>query len=200
MLYATVGMHPHDAKEVQEEDLLFLEELLRRPRVIAVGETGLDFYYSHSSRALQEKIFTRFIEIARAIKLPLVVHNRQADREVAERLRTDGRGDIRGVIHCFTSDYRAAQEFLDLGFYLSFSGILTFKNAEPLREVARKVPMDRLLVETDSPYLAPVPYRGKRNEPAFVRAVAETLARVRGMEVAEVIEVTGRNTRALFGV
>lgn len=200
MLYATVGMHPHDAKEVQENDLLVLEELMRRPKVVAVGETGLDFYYDHSPRELQAKMFGRFIQMALAARLPLVIHNRQADREAAELLRSEGKGAIRGVVHCFTSDYAAAREFLDLGLYISFSGIITFKNAEALREVARRLPLDRILVETDAPYLAPVPHRGKRNEPAFVRQVAETLAEVRGEALEEVIEATNRNTRELFQI
>ena len=200
MLYATVGMHPHDAKEVQEKDLLFLEELMRRPRVVAVGETGLDFYYDHSPRELQVKMFNRFIQMALAARLPLVVHNRQADREAAELLRYEGKGEIRGVIHCFTSDYEAAREFLDLGLYISFSGIVTFKNAESLREVVRRLPLDRILVETDSPYLAPVPHRGKRNEPAFVRFVAETVAQVKGIALEEVAEATSRNAQELFAI
>ena len=200
MLYATVGMHPHDAKEVQEKDLLFLEELMRRPRVVAVGETGLDFYYDHSPRELQAKMFSRFIQMALAARLPLVVHNRQADREAAELLRCEGKGEIRGVIHCFTSDYEAAREFLDLGFYISFSGIVTFKNADALRDVARRLPLDRILVETDAPYLAPVPHRGKRNEPSFVRFVAETLAQVKGVPLTEVAEATTRNAQELFAI
>jgi TatD DNase family protein len=200
MLYATVGMHPHDAKVVLEEDLLVLEDLARQPKVAAVGETGLDFYYEHSPREIQRKMFLRFIQMAQGARLPLVIHNRQADREVADLLRTEGKGGIRGVIHCFTSDYDAAREFLDLGLYISFSGILTFKNAAPLREVARKLPLDRLLVETDCPYLAPVPHRGKRNEPAFVRVVAETLAAVREEAPEEVARATTRNARELFGI
>jgi len=200
MLHATVGMHPHDARQVEERDLLFLEELARDPKVVAVGETGLDFYYDHSPRDLQVEMFNRFIQMARAARLPLVIHNRQADREVAELLRCEGNGEIRGVIHCFTSDYDAAREFLDMGFYISFSGIMTFKNSESLREVARRLPLDRILVETDCPYLAPVPHRGRRNEPAFVRFVAETLAAVRGIALDEVALATSRNARELFGI
>jgi TatD DNase family protein len=132
--------------------------------------------------------------------LPLVVHNREADREVAERIRCEGKGKVQGVIHCFTSDYEAAREFLDLGFYLSFSGIITFRNADSLREVARSVPLDRILVETDSPYLAPAPHRGTRNEPAFVRFVAETVAQVRGLTSEEVAKATSHNAHRLFGI
>jgi len=199
-LFATVGMHPHDAKDVSEADLDRLKQLAADPKVVAVGETGLDFYYDHSPRDLQKKIFARFIHMARETKLPLIVHDRDAHIEIAELLRTEGGGALRGVIHCFTGNYEAARTFLDLGFYISFSGILTFKNAEPLREAARRSPLDRLLVETDSPYLAPVPRRGKRNEPAFVLHVAEMLAAVRNAAVGEIADATRRNTEALFGI
>lgn len=199
-LYATVGMHPHDAKEVGEEEFARLRALLKDPRVVAVGETGLDFYYDHSLRQVQIELFCRFIRLARETRLPLVVHNRDAHREVSEIVRREGQGDLRGVIHCFTGDYEAAREFLDLGFYLSFSGILTFKNADSLRDVARRLPLDRILIETDSPYLAPVPHRGKRNEPAFVRFVAETMAQVRGIALEEVAEATSRNAQELFAI
>lgn len=199
-LFATVGMHPHDAKEVDEEAFQRMEALARNPKVVAVGETGLDFYYDHSPRQVQIELFCRFIQMARETGLPLVVHDREAHREIADLLRREGKGDLQGVIHCFTGDYEAAKEFLDLGFYLSFTGIVTFKNADPLRDVVRRLPLERILIETDSPYLAPVPYRGKRNEPAFVRFVAETIARVRGVPLQEVAETTTRNARDLFGI
>jgi len=199
-LFATVGMHPHDAKAVSEEDLERLKDLAQAPEVVAVGETGLDFYYNHSPRQIQMDLFCRFIHMARETELPLVVHDREAHHEVAELLRREGMGELRGVIHCFTGDYEAAKRFLDLGFYLSFSGIITFKNAEALRDVVRRLPLDRMLIETDSPYLAPVPHRGQRNEPAFVRFVAETVARVRGLTLEEVAEAATRNARGLFGI
>jgi TatD DNase family protein len=199
-LFATAGMHPHDAKDVSDADLKRLATLASDPKVVAVGETGLDFYYDHSPRELQTKIFARFIQMARETELPLIVHDRDAHREIAELLRSEGEGKLRGVIHCFTGDYEAAKTFLDIGFYISFSGIVTFKNADALRDVARKVPLDRLLVETDSPYLAPVPHRGQRNEPAFVLQVAETVATVRGVPLRDVAESTNRNARDLFGI
>lgn len=199
-LFATVGMHPHDARPVGEEEILSLRELARDPKVVAVGETGLDFYYNHSPRPIQLELFCRFIRLARDLRLPLVVHNREAEREVAELLRREGKGDLRGVIHCFTGDYQSAKGFLDLGFYLSFTGIITFKNADSLRNVVRKLPLDRILVETDSPYLTPVPHRGKRNEPAFVRLVAEAMARVRGLSLEEVAQATSYNTCKLFSL
>ena len=199
-IFATVGMHPHDAKEVSEEDLTRLQKLTRDPKVVAVGETGLDFYYDHSPRETQIKIFRRFIQIARETGLPLVVHDRDAHHEIVELLKAEGERKLRGVIHCFTGDYEAAKEFLDLGLYLSFSGIITFKNAEPLRNAVQKLPLDRMLVETDSPYLAPVPHRGKRNEPAFVRIVAEVVAQLRGQSLEEIARATSQNADALFGL
>ena len=199
-LFATVGMHPHDAKEVSETDLAELRELAQDSKVVAIGETGLDFYYDHSPRTIQVETFRRFIQMAHETSLPLVVHDREAHQEIADLLGSEGGGDLRGVIHCFTGDYNAAREFLDLGLYLSFSGIITFKNADSLRDVVRKMPMDRLLVETDSPYLAPVPHRGKRNEPAFVCLVAATVARVRGVPLEEVACATSLNAQGLFGI
>lgn len=199
-LFATIGMHPHDAKDVSEDNLAYLRELLRRPRVVAVGETGLDFHYDHSPRQVQIDLFCRFIQMALESRLPLVVHNRAADREVAELLSREGRARLHGVIHCFTSDFQAAKAFLDQGFYLSFSGIITFKSAEAIRDVARRLPLDRILVETDSPYLAPVPHRGKRNEPAFARLVAETLGQIRGIPLEEVAQATTQNAQDLFGI
>lgn len=199
-LYATVGMHPHDAKDVSKEDVSGLKELASHPKVVAVGETGLDFYYDHSPRKLQMELFSCFINMARETGLPLVVHNRDAHKEVEDLLRREGEGQVRGVIHCFTGEYDHAKAFLDLGFYISFTGIITFKNAAPLRDVVRKLPLGKLLIETDSPYLAPVPHRGRRNEPAFVRFVAETMAGVKGVSLEEVCQVTTRNTQELFGI
>jgi len=199
-LYATVGMHPHDAKDVGEEELKELQALTSRPKVIAVGETGLDFYYNHSPHNIQRDIFTRFIRMARETGLPLVVHERDAHKDVAQLLRSEGAGKLTGVIHCFTGDYEAARNYLDLGFYLSFTGIITFKNAQSLREVVRNVPLERMFVETDSPYLTPVPHRGKRNEPAFVRFVAETVAQIKTLALQEVARITTTNVRALFRI
>ena len=198
-IYATVGMHPHDAKDVSAEELKKLQELSRNPKVVAVGETGLDYYYDHSPREVQRRVFAEFIHMARETELPIVVHERDAAHDAFEILRAEGAGKLRGVIHCFTGNYEAARNYLDLGFYISFTGIITFKNADALREVVRKVPLEKILVETDSPYLTPVPYRGRRNEPAYVRYVAETVAKVKGKSLEEVVSVTTENVRALFG-
>ena len=199
-LYATVGMHPHDAKQVGEEELQQLKRLAGHSKVIAVGETGLDYYYNHSPRDVQREVFQQFICLAGDIKLPLVVHERDAASEAAELLRNEGAGKIRGVIHCFTGDYEAARNYLDLGFYLSFSGIITFKNAAALRDVVRRVPLDRMLIETDSPYLTPVPHRGKRNEPAYVCFVAETIASVKRLSLQDVADATTHNVQQLFRI
>jgi len=199
-VYATVGMHPHDAKDVGEDELRALRELTAHAKVVAVGETGLDYYYNHSPREVQRRVFSQFIRIARETRLPIVVHERDAAQEAAELLRAEGGGELRGVIHCFTGNYEAARAYLDLGFYLSFTGIITFKKAEPLRDVVRQIPLDTILVETDAPYLTPVPHRGKRNEPAYVRFVAETVANVRGITVEEVGRITSANAQNLFKI
>ena len=199
-VYATVGMHPHDAKDVGDGELRALRELTSHPKVVAVGETGLDYYYNHSPHDVQRRVFVQFIHMARETGSPIVVHERDAALEAAELLRSEGAMRLRGVIHCFTGDYEAARRYLDLGFYLSFTGIITFKNAGALRDVVRKVPLERILVETDSPFLTPVPYRGKRNEPAYVRFVAETIANVKGIACEEVARATTENVRQLFRI
>jgi TatD DNase family protein len=199
-IYATVGMHPHDAKDVGPEDLAELKELSAHPKVVAVGETGLDYYYSHSPYEVQRRVFAQFIHMARETELPIVVHERDAAKDAAELLRAEGEANLRGVIHCFTGDYQAACKYLDLGFYISFTGIITFKNADRLRAVVRQVPLDRMMVETDSPYLTPVPHRGKRNEPAHVRWVAETIAKVKEVDLETVARVTSENVRDLFAM
>ena len=199
-LYATVGMHPHDAKDVNQEQLRLIKELTAHAKVVAVGETGLDYYYSHSPHDVQRRVFRLFIQLAGQTGLPIVVHERDAARDTAELLRSEGDGELRGVIHCFTGTFDAARTYLDLGFYLSFTGIITFKNAAALREVVRQLPLERILVETDSPYLTPVPHRGKRNEPAYVSLVAETIANVKGLSLEEVARVTTLNAVELFRI
>jgi TatD DNase family protein len=199
-IYATVGMHPHDAKDVGTEELRALSELTAHPKVVAVGETGLDYYYNHSPRDMQRRVFSQFIRIARQTGLPIVVHERDATKDAAELLRSEGAGELRGVIHCFTGNYEAACAYLDLGLYLSFTGIITFKNAESLRDVVRKVPLEHMLIETDSPFLTPVPHRGKRNEPAYVRFVAETVAIIRGISLEQVARITSANAQNLFEI
>jgi len=199
-VYATVGMHPHDAKDVGADELELLKNLAGDTKVVAIGETGLDYYYSHSPHDEQRRVFGQFIDMARQTRLPIVVHEREAAQDTAELLRREGACELRGVIHCFTGNYAAACAYLDLGFYLSFTGIITFKNADALREVVSKVPLERMLVETDSPYLTPVPHRGKRNEPAYVRFVADAIAKVKGLSVEEVARATTANVKQLFQI
>jgi len=193
----TMGIHPHDAAKATEEDFGALEELCRRPEIVAVGEAGLDHFYDHSPRELQLAAFRRQCALAVALEKPLVVHVRDAHLRCQEILRTQR--VRRGVIHCFTGDVDEARRYLDLGLYLSISGIVSYRNTDALQEAVRFAPLDRLLVETDSPYLAPVPYRGKKNQPAYVAEVAKKVAELRAMAVEEVALSTSRNSAALFG-
>jgi len=197
-IVATVGIHPHHASSADDASFALLERLARAPGVVAIGETGLDFHYDFSPRAAQRAAFTRSVGLARALGFPLVVHVREAHTEAAELLRAEGAAAVGGVIHCFTGERDDARRYLDLGFHVSVAGIVTFRNAEPLRQAVRSVPLDRLLVETDAPYLAPVPHRGRRNEPAYVRVVAEAVAAVRGEPLAALAEATTANARRLF--
>ena len=197
-VYATVGVHPHEASVVSDAVLGTIQGLAREPKVVAIGETGLDYHYDNSPRPQQRAAFARFIQLARTLTLPIVVHLRDADRDALEILRAERGSENGGVIHCFSGDAASARAYLDLDFHISFSGIVTFKNAEALREAARIVPADRLMVETDAPFLAPEPYRGRRNEPALVVRTAAVLAAVRGETLETVAERTCANTRRLF--
>jgi TatD DNase family protein len=195
-VFAAVGVHPHDVAKMTEDDWRELERLARAPRVVGVGESGLDYHYEHSPRDTQRAAYRRFVALARAAERPIVSHVRDAHDEAAAILREEGAWP--GVIHCFTGGVPEARVYLDLGQYLSFSGILTFKNATAIREAAAFAPLDRILVETDSPYLAPIPHRGKKNEPAFVAETLAALAALRGASVAELDRATTENTRRIF--
>jgi TatD DNase family protein len=199
-IWCSVGIHPHEAASEKATDAATLCELARHPKVVGIGECGLDFYYEHSPREHQADVFRAHAAAARDSGLPLIVHTRDADAETGAILTEEaGKGPLTGVIHCFTSGPQLAEKALDLGFYLSFSGILTFKKADELRAIARSAPLDRILVETDAPYLAPVPMRGKRNEPSFVVHTASLLAELRGLTSAELAEGTTANFFRLFG-
>ena len=189
---ATAGIHPHDAARATEDDFARLEEMCAR--ATAVGECGLDFHYDRSPREVQREVFVRQLRLAKKLGKPAVIHTREADVETAEILAAE-LGPAGGVIHCFTSDWTAAQRYLALGMSLSFSGVVTFKNADPVREAARKTPDDRLMVETDCPFLAPIPYRGKRNEPAYVAHTLQRIAELRGVSPDELALVTTGNAR-----
>jgi TatD DNase family protein len=197
-IVATVGIHPHHASTADDDAFAFLEQLAVRLGVVGIGETGLDFHYDFSPREAQRAAFARSVALARRLALPLVVHVREAHAEAAALLAAEGARDAGGVIHCFTGDRDDARRYLDLGFHVSIAGIVTFKNADALREAARAIPRDRLLVETDAPYLAPVPHRGHRNEPAWVRAVAEAVALARNESFDAVASATSTNARRLF--
>ncbi|MEI6225622.1 MAG: TatD family hydrolase [Deltaproteobacteria bacterium] len=195
---ATIGIHPHECARVPEADWEESARLAADPAVVAVGETGLDYHYDLSPREVQRESFRRSIRIAHAAGKPLVVHVREAEGDCVAILREEGIPPAGGVIHCFTGDRAAARSYLELGLHISVAGIVTFKTAEEIREAVRLVPRDRLLVETDSPFLAPVPFRGKRNEPAHVVHVAAKVAEIWGVSPGEVAEVTTANVKRLF--
>ncbi len=200
-ILATIGVHPHEAKEIGEGWYESFRSLAQHPKVVAYGEIGLDYHYDHSPREIQRERFREQIHLARELALPLIIHTREAQDDTVTILREEGAADVGGVFHCFSGDAWLAKDALELGFYLSFSGVLTFKNATMLRDIAKTIPLDRLMVETDSPYLTPVPYRGKRNEPAYVQYVAETLAEIRGNESVESIaRSTVDNTKRVFRI
>jgi TatD DNase family protein len=197
-VFAAIGIHPHDAAKMTPDLWPSLQKLAEDPRVVGIGETGLDYFYDHSPRDVQRDVFVRFLQLATTVERPVICHIRDAHEDAAEVLHTGPIPAAGGVIHCFTGNVQDARRYLDLGLYLSFSGVLTFKKAEDLRAAAAYAPPDRILVETDAPYLAPIPHRGKRNEPAFVVRTLETLAEVRGMSVARAAEVTTANALRLF--
>jgi TatD DNase family protein len=192
-VFATVGVHPHDAANMTDADIAELERLARHPRVVAVGEVGLDHHYDHSPRDVQERMFRRMIGLAREVKKPIVVHTRSAPGETLAILGEENARDVGGIIHCFSEDRAFAERALSFDFDLSFSGILTFKTADAIREAARFAPSDRILVETDSPFLAPVPLRGKRCEPAYIVHTARYLAEIRGVSLDTIADETAAN-------
>lgn len=198
-LYATAGVHP-DYPECEEPTIERLCALAARPKVVAIGETGLDYYRQQGDLGWQRDRFRTHIRAAREAGKPLVIHTRSAADDTLALMREERAGEVGGVMHCFTETWEVASAAIDLGFHISFSGIVTFANARALKDVAKRVPLDRMLIETDSPYLAPVPFRGKRNHPALVVHVAQEIARLRGVSVEDVARVTSRNFFDLFSV
>lgn len=196
-IFASVGVHPNEQSGA-DPTAQQLIKLARHERVVAIGETGLDYFRCEGDMTWQQSRFRNHIQAAKEVNKPLIVHTRDAADDTMSILEQEGAGQCGGVMHCFVENWDIARRALDLGFYISFSGILTFKNATELKEVAKKVPLDRILVETDAPYLAPVPYRGRPNEPAFVTHVAEYLAELRGIEFREVTAQTTSNFFSLF--
>jgi TatD DNase family protein len=198
-VYAVVGVHPHDASACSESRIAQLRELATSPSVVAIGESGLDFHYMHSPREAQEASLRRHLGLAAELNKPIVIHCRDAEEHLAAIVRETGMPPRGGVIHCFTGNAASVREFLALGFYISFSGIVTFRNAAQVREAALLVPNDRVMVETDAPYLAPEPYRGKRNEPAYVVRTLEVLAQLRDVRADALAQTITENARRLFG-
>lgn len=196
-VYGTLGFHPHDAKTLDEKGEAFLRANLNHPRIVAVGEIGLDYYYEHSPREVQHDMFRRQLTIAQEFKMPVEIHTRDAEEDTFKILN-EYKGSVRGILHCFTSSMDLAKKALDLGYNISFSGVLTFKNADALRDVARYVPLDRMHVETDAPFLTPVPLRGKKNEPAFVKIVAEKMAELKGVTLEQLAEQLKKNALDMF--
>jgi TatD DNase family protein len=197
-MHCTVGTHPHHAAEEKDVTAAQLVALTKNPKVAGIGETGLDYHYNHSPPPEQQEIFANHIRAAVETDLPLIIHTREADEDTIRIMRDEGKTKARGVMHCFSGGRDLADKSLDLGFYISFSGIITFKKAEELREVVKHVPLDRILVETDAPYLAPIPHRGQRNEPAFVVHTARMVAELKNMPVKEIARATTENFFRLF--
>ncbi|MNM12657.1 putative deoxyribonuclease YcfH [compost metagenome] len=199
-IYAAVGWHPTDAIDMKDEDLDWIASLCAHDKVVAIGEIGLDYYWDTSPKDVQHKVFRRQIGLARELNMPIVIHNRDAHEDVVRILREEKASEVGGIMHSFSGSWETAKMCLDLGFHLSFGGPITFKNARVPKEVLAQVPLDRLLIETDSPYLTPHPYRGKRNESAHVRLVAEAAAEIKGIQLEKLAEITYANGLELFGI
>lgn len=199
-VYASVGFHPHNAVEAGPGYLEELKSMAAHPKVVALGEIGLDYYRDLSPRELQRKVFREQLSLASELGLPVIIHDRDAHGDLMEILRDVGLGPAGGVMHCYSGSWEMARECLAMGFYLSFAGPVTYQNASRLKDVASRVPLDRLLLETDAPYLTPAPHRGKRNEPSYIAFTAKEIADLRGMEVEELAKTCTENGRRLFGI
>lgn len=197
---AAVGIHPHDVKEIKEPEAVYqaLKALTSNSKVVALGETGLDYHYMHSPASLQQEHFRIIIRMAKACGLPLIIHSREAKEDTLKILGEEAGDRLRGVFHCFSGDMEMAEAALAMGFYLSFSGVITFQNAKTILEIVKAVPLDRILIETDAPFLTPHPHRGKRNEPAYVRYVTEKVAEIRGLSIEETGKAVFDNAATLF--
>lgn len=199
-VYATVGIHPHETKNATEKSYQLLKALAGNEKVVAYGEIGLDFYRNHSPREVQVKEFARQLALAAELQLPIVIHDREAHQDVLEIIKVEQGYRCGGIIHCFSGDYKLAATYVDLGFMISIPGTITFRNNQLQAEVVKHLSLDDLLIETDCPYLTPVPYRGKRNEPLYVQYVAEAIASIKGVSVEAVAEKTCRNAMRVFGI
>ncbi|UXH42896.1 TatD family hydrolase [Rossellomorea vietnamensis] len=199
-LYAAIGWHPVDAIDMNDEDLVWIEELSQHPKVVAIGEMGLDYHWDKSPKDVQKEVFRKQIQLAKKVKLPIVIHNREATQDIVDILREEGAEEVGGIMHCFSGSPEIAQECVEMNFYISLGGPVTFKNAKKPKDVAREIPLEKLLIETDCPYLAPHPYRGKRNEPAYVKLVAEQIAELKEVSLEEVEKITTENAIKLFNI
>lgn len=199
-LFVVVGWHPVDAIDCTEEDLLWIESLAAHPKVVGIGETGLDYHWDKSPKDTQQSIFRKQIQLAKKVNLPIIIHNRDATADVVRILREEGAEQVGGIMHCYGGSVETAEECIKMNFLISLGGPVTFKNARMPKEVATEVSLDHLLIETDAPYLAPHPFRGKRNEPAYVTLVAEEIARLKGLTVEEVARRTTENALKLFKI
>lgn len=199
-VYASVGVHPHEAEGLTENDMDLLKKYAKNPCVKAIGEIGLDYYYDFSPRDIQQKWFARQVDIAREINMPVVIHDRDAHKDTMDILRSHKVSDVGGVFHCYAGSVEMAREILDWGMYIAFGGTLTFKKSVRPAEVAKYVPLDRIVIETDSPYLTPEPNRGKRNSSLYIHYVAEKLAEIKGLSVEEVENTTYENAKKCFGI
>ncbi len=199
-VYAAAGVHPSEVYFLEEADMDFLLEMAKNPKVVAIGEIGLDYHYEDTVREVQKKWFIRQLELAKETKLPVVIHSRDAAQDTLDIMKDIHAEDIGGVIHCFSYGWEMAKIYLDMGFYLGIGGVVTFKNAKKLKEVVQRAPMDRLVLETDAPYLAPEPYRGKRNASHYLKYVAEEIAALRSMALDEVIHITEENGKQMYRI
>ncbi|MEQ6389470.1 TatD family hydrolase [Bacillaceae bacterium S4-13-58] len=199
-IYAAVGWHPVDAIDMEEEDLLWLEELSSHPKVVALGEMGLDYHWDKSPKDIQKDVFRKQIQLAKKVKLPIVIHNREATQDIVDILKEEDASEVGGIMHCFSGSVEVAEECVDMNFMISLGGPVTFKNAKKPKEVAEAIPLEKLLIETDCPFLTPHPYRGKRNEPSYVKLIAEKIAELKGITYEEVSKITTKNAQNVFKI
>ncbi len=199
-IYAAVGWHPVDAIDMTDEDLAWIKELASHPKVVALGEMGLDYYWDKSPKEVQKEVFRKQIALAKEVKLPIIIHNREATADILEILKEENAHEVGGIMHCFSGSLEVARQCMDMNFYISFGGPVTFKNAKKPKEVAAAIPLEYLLIETDCPYLTPHPFRGKRNEPSYVKYVAEKIAELRELTFEEVAHITTENAKKIFSI
>ncbi|MDH6564060.1 TatD DNase family protein [Bacillus sp. TBS-096] len=199
-IYAAIGWHPVDAIDMTDEDLAWIKDLSQHEKVVAIGEMGLDYYWDKSPKDVQKEVFRRQIALAKEVKLPIVIHNRDATEDVVTILKEEGAAEVGGIMHCFTGSLETAKACMEMNFYISFGGPVTFKNAKKPKEVVKEIPSDKLLIETDCPYLTPVPFRGKRNEPSYVKYIAEQIAELREISFEELAELTTKNAKKVFRI